>query len=172
MYGFFVIFFFTLAIYENKVIQGAIDEYTNRTCIRWVPYVSGDENWVEISPKNKHCYSEVGKMGGGQIINLERPGPWGGGCVIHGTVVHEMMHTIGFYHQQSATDRDDYINVYLDNVSEKEKNNFDKYGDNIITSFGYDYDYKSVLHYSERAFSKNGEKTTEAKVVVLGHFFV
>lgn len=135
-----------------------------------MPYALGDENWVEFSFNNKGCYSQVGKMGGGQIINLERPGPWGGGCASHGTVVHEMMHTIGFFHQQSATDRDDYINLYLDNVSDKEKPNFDKYGDNIVTSFGYGYDYKSVLHYSEKAFSKNEKITIQAKVVASSHF--
>jgi hypothetical protein len=42
--------------------------------------------------------------------------------------------------------------------------NFDKYPASIITSFGVPYDYGSVMHYGEYAFSKDGQKTIEPKV--------
>lgn len=71
----------------------------------------------------------------------------------------EMMHAIGFYHQQSASDRDDYIDLYLDNVKDGLEYNFVKYDSKTVTDFGVGYDYQSIMHYSKNAFSKNGKPT-------------
>lgn len=39
------------------------------------------------------------------------------------------------------------------------ENNFAKYNNDTVTDFGVAYDYGSVMHYPEKAFSKNGNKT-------------
>lgn len=57
-----------------------------------------------------------------------------------------------FFHQQSATDRDDYIDIFIDNVEKSMRSNFDKYGSDIITDFGVGYDFDSVMHYPNNAF--------------------
>ena len=37
-----------------------------------------------------------------------------------GTVLHEMLHAMGFYHEQSRTDRDQYVKIHLENVQSGE----------------------------------------------------
>lgn len=98
-------------------------------------------------------------QGGAQVINLEL-----NGCVWHGTAVHEMLHALGFYHQQSATDRDNYVKVIFENIKDGKAHNFIKYGADLITDFGVEYDYGSIMHYSNKAFSKNGKPTMQPLV--------
>jgi hypothetical protein len=33
-----------------------------------------------------------------------------------GTIIHELLHALGFYHQQSATERDDYVRINWNNI--------------------------------------------------------
>lgn len=95
----------------------------------------------------------------GQVVNLSSPN-----CVRHGVVIHEIMHALGFYHQQSAADRDDYVKIIWDNITPGREHNFRKYDKERVTDFNVTYDYGSVMHYSGKAFSKNGELTIEPLV--------
>lgn len=42
--------------------------------------------------------------------------------------------------------------------------NFNKYSRAVVTTFNLTYDYGSVMHYSEKAFSNNGSPTITALV--------
>lgn len=69
------------------------------------------------------------------------------------------MHAIGFQHMQSATDRDEYVNIIWENIKPNSKDNFKKYSRFEISQQGIPYDYMSIMHYSRTAFSKNGLST-------------
>lgn len=94
---------------------------------------------------------------GGQQLNVNSPK-----CVHKGIVMHEMLHAAGFYHQQSASNRDDYVKILWENISDGHESNFNKYDSSEVTDFGTTYDYESVMHYSGKAFSKNGNDTIVA----------
>ncbi len=53
-----------------------------------------------------------------------------------GTVVHELMHAVGFYHEHSRYDRDKYVTVHFGNVKAGRQHNFDKHAKSKITHSG------------------------------------
>ena len=38
------------------------------------------------------------------------------GCFSSNTIQHELLHVLGFFHEESRPDRDDYLQINLDNV--------------------------------------------------------
>ena len=60
------------------------------------------------------CSSYVGRIGGGQTISV---GNADGAIVCkHGNIVHEIAHSLGFFHEHSRPDRDDFVTVHWDNI--------------------------------------------------------
>lgn len=98
-------------------------------------------------------------MGGAQEVSLQRPAtPTSGHCIHLGTVAHELIHALGFFHEQSRADRDDYITIIEKNIINTTLSNFQK----ITTGYDYlgqPYDLKSIMHYEWNAFTNNGEAT-------------
>nr|AGM32350.1 zinc metalloproteinase [Coptotermes formosanus] len=148
---------------QRAQILLAVDEYHKKTSIRLREYnPQTDTDYVHITGEDSGCWSYVGRLGGRQQLNLALSTP-PYGCFPLGTIIHELLHALGFYHQQSATERDDYVTILWENIEEGKEHNFDKYDANLITNFGVSYDYGSIMHYGPYAFSKNGLKTIEPK---------
>ncbi|XP_017848228.1 seminal metalloprotease 1-like [Drosophila busckii] len=114
--------------------------------------------YVNVTAESGGCYSAVGFRNRVQQVNLETY-PIDTGCYRLGSIMHELLHALGFYHQQSAADRDDYVRVAYENVIDGKERNFQKYDDNTVDNFDQPYDYGSVMHYTPYGFSKNGEMT-------------
>lgn len=96
---------------DIDTIEAAIKEYHENTCIRFRPFKKTDNDYISIEGKMSGCWSLVGRHDRGQVVNLQNPG-----CVQHGVIVHELMHAVGFYHQQSAADRDEWVTINWENV--------------------------------------------------------
>lgn len=103
-----------------------------------------------IPAEGTTCSSFVGRKGGQQEINLAPR------CTTMNTV-HEISHALGLWHEQSRSDRDDYIQIVWENIEPDHRFNFDQHLGNS-KNIG-SYDYQSLMHYGPYAFSKNGEKT-------------
>lgn len=69
------------------------------------------------------------------------------------------MHVCGFWHEHSRADRDEYIKINWYNIEAGLEYNFDKYSLDKIQHLGEMYDYSSILHYGQWAFSKGFEPT-------------
>ena len=58
----------------------------------------------------------------------------GEGCGTVRIVLHEIGHAIGFWHEHSRPDRDDFVSVLLDNVLPLSRSNFRKYSSTTVDS--------------------------------------
>ncbi|XP_063700974.1 zinc metalloproteinase nas-13-like [Culicoides brevitarsis] len=141
---------------EERKIQQIIDEYNDITCLQFRPMVDSDENFVDIVNSFAGCWSSVGMDGGQQYLNLQTPQ-----CIRYATIRHEMLHVVGFMHQQSSSNRDKFLRINWENIIEGKRHNFAKYPASKVDNYGLDYDYDSIMHYSGVAFSKNGKPTME-----------
>lgn len=82
------------------------------TCIKFQPRINQTGYiFVARGGSGSGCYSFLGRLGTVQQLNLETPG-----CVTKGIVMHEFIHAIGFYHEQSREDRDDYVTINWSNI--------------------------------------------------------
>ncbi|XP_026725953.1 seminal metalloprotease 1-like [Trichoplusia ni] len=138
---------------QLRAIEAALADIANNSCVRFRKRESEDERAVIIQ-EGPGCSSNVGfKSSGQQVMQLGR------GCFKHGTIVHEMLHTLGFFHMQCTYNRDDYVTIVWENIKPGREHNFKKYGKDVINDFDVPYDYDSVMHYPATAFSAHKEKT-------------
>jgi len=101
------------------------------------------------------CCSYVGRIGPRYV----QPVSLANGCGFP-QAVHEIGHVLGFWHEQSRPDRDEYINVHQNNILAGRGHNFDKESTSSVNSLGVTYDFNSIMHYSEYAFSKDRTSKT------------
>lgn len=135
--------------YERKLITSALRDMESQTCIRFVPRRS-EYDYIAVVNKGG-CYSALGKQGGRQELSLQR-----GGCITKGIIQHEFNHALGFRHEQTRSDRDQYVRINWGNMNQAMTYNFRKHNtDNLNTP----YDYNSLMHYGRTAFSINGRNT-------------
>jgi hypothetical protein len=123
--------------------------------VQWEPATASDVNYVnfDFDPNilTGACEAYVGMVGGPQTI---------GGSVncTTVTILHEMGHALGLFHEQSRADRDNYVNYMEQNIDKPNHGNFD-----IIGSGGVDsglYNYASIMEYGPFIFNKDGVSPT------------
>jgi len=139
----------------KKAIASAIEEWSKKTCIKFRPRTT-EQGYVYFT-LGSGCSSFVGAGGYEQPIYLGRQ------CWNLGNIAHEIGHALGFWHEQSRSDRDDYVTIVYGNIRYGTRNNFKKHGSSKVDSLGEPYDYGSIMHYSRKAFSKNGRETIVPK---------
>ncbi|XP_065355365.1 seminal metalloprotease 1-like [Calliphora vicina] len=139
-------------------ILKAMKNIESVSCIRFIPVSDVKTPHLHFIGEPSGCHTKVGYRGKVQTLNLQLD-RLDKGCFKLGTIMHEILHSLGFHHQQCATNRDDYVLVVEENIKDGKLGNFIKYDDKTVTDFDIEYDYGSILHYSSTAFSKNGEKT-------------
>lgn len=112
--------------------------------------------------RSSGCWSYVGQYRALAVSPDGQPLSIGHGCLWRSTVQHEMMHAMGFYHEQSRPDRDEFVTINYENIQEGREGNFRKATNSEVDSLGVKYDYASIMHYSPHAFNNGGGETITA----------
>uniref|UniRef100_A0A1I8BRS6 Metalloendopeptidase n=1 Tax=Meloidogyne hapla TaxID=6305 RepID=A0A1I8BRS6_MELHA len=124
---------------------------------------------VQLWDEERICYTTVGQIRGRQVLMLESGWEescgWGclltyPGCIDHQTVIHELMHKVGLWHEQMRYDRDKYIKIHWENIIPGLENQFGKIGRGQSTTYNLPYDYKSVMQYKKNAGARKENLVT------------
>ncbi|VDN02044.1 unnamed protein product [Thelazia callipaeda] len=145
------------AFSQRAIIARAITAYTTRTCIRFTPKQSFDMDYIIIA-KIDGCFADFAHVGGPQQVSLADE------CLSYATVIHELMHVIGFIHEHQRDDRDYFVNILWQNVVPGAHADFEKLNSARLSYYGETYDYFSIMHYDSTEGSRNGQNTLEAKI--------
>lgn len=143
------------SIYANNLgdeVHTAVSAFNTLTELCLVPRTTEDD-YIRIVFSNElkgAGLSDVGRQGGAQSLFLAS-------SATKGTVMHELMHAAGFYHEQCREDRDRFVRIKIENLQPGTENNFQMEGGVARGN----YDYCSIMHYSSDAFSKNKLPTIE-----------
>ncbi|GAU96481.1 hypothetical protein RvY_07918 [Ramazzottius varieornatus] len=141
----------SFAPHELGVIEGSLKDIMAKTCVRFVPRTT-ETDYISFVRRGLGCSSYVARVGGKQYVDLQP------GCIYElGEVQHEVMHALGFYHEQSREDRDQYVQIIWDNVKPDQRDQFKKY---VTNTMNLSYDYNSIMHYGWNYFAVDITKPT------------
>jgi hypothetical protein len=133
-------------------VTDAIAHWESNTNLKFIE--RGNQNNYIYFTTGAGCSSYVGMVGGKQNITLAN-------ACSTGNTIHEIGHAIGFWHEHSRVDRDEYVKINYENISPGREYNFDTYlkhgyGGQELTST---LDFGSIMMYGSYSFSKNGYPT-------------
>ncbi|XP_028402560.1 zinc metalloproteinase nas-15-like [Dendronephthya gigantea] len=148
---------------NTQQLEAAKAEYASKTCIKLEELPPGRQSYHVNLISDSGCYSYIGRLSGISGFSQSQDISIGIGCNFKSTIVHEFLHALGFWHEQSRPDRDDYVTILWQNIRRGVENNFQKHGSEKTTNLGVEYDYESVMHYGRTAFSVNGQPTIVRK---------
>lgn len=139
-------------------VMRVINYFNEFTPVRFVQYDGKQSDSIVFARTNVQlCLSYVGKITGHQPIYLDdRCG--------EKEIMHELMHALGFIHEQSRPDRDSFVRVNWYNIQIDKQSQFEIappiYGDIYKNR---PFDYQSVMIYGPTDFARSpGEPTMES----------
>jgi Astacin (Peptidase family M12A) len=135
----------------ERVLE-ALETFMKRTPIVFVPY-SNQKDSIVFTRGSELCSSYLGHIGGHQPIYLEDR------CETR-EVKHEIMHALGLVHEHARPDRDTYVAVDLENVSEGLRGQFEQVPKSLWPLEGRPFDPSSIMIYESFAFALDRSRPT------------
>ncbi|XP_066934829.1 seminal metalloprotease 1-like [Clytia hemisphaerica] len=150
------VFNFGMTDEQKKKIKWAMKIIERRSCIKFqeTSFTDRPKHFLAITTGNG-CYSTVGSSNFPlNILSLKFPN-----CFDCSSIVHELLHALGFFHEQQRMVRDKYVKINWKNIQPGQQYNFKKVKSLVDTD--QTYDMRSLMHYKSYDFSSNGEPTIE-----------
>lgn len=127
-------------------VRQAIDYFRQHTPVRFIPD-QGQKDAIVFERGDENCFSSLGRIGGLQPVKLSDSCRWQ-------EIVHELMHALGFVHEQSRPDRDQYVQVLWQNIDDQYKAQFETVPESWVDPLkGSSFDYHSLMLYRPNEFA-------------------
>jgi hypothetical protein len=127
-------------------VEAAILHWNESKVVRFVQRTT-EPDYVLVTRIDGCVISDVGRCGGEQKVCLAADCPVG-------SIVHELGHTVGLWHEHCRHDRDEFVTVLFDQIAEESLQQFtiDSIAEKPTPTVDIgDYDFGSIMHYSETA---------------------
>uniref|UniRef100_A0A0N5BK28 Metalloendopeptidase n=1 Tax=Strongyloides papillosus TaxID=174720 RepID=A0A0N5BK28_STREA len=142
---------------NRTLVQTAIKSFERESCIRFKEMsknFTGAGLYFEFD--KEHCYSS---HNGPRIDVAPQTIGIAKRCERLGSVIHEVLHALGIFHEHSRRDRNKYVTIIEKNIIPEHKVQFKIVEDYEGKTYGIPYDYGSAMHY-ERAAGGIQNRTT------------
>lgn len=129
--------------YVRDLILSAVEEINAEGCVTLTASTRSDADHVSIQLGSDYS-SHFGRQGGTQKLTVVAE------KIHRGSVMHELMHALGFGHEHNRPDRDDYVVIDFDNIQDAAKPYFKKYtSSDQVKDEQLAYDYLSLMHATD-----------------------
>ena len=135
---------------EKERVLDAIKHWEDNTNLHFIERTY-QKNYIEFNKVGEGCFSRgIGMQGGSQEVGVAN------NCDV-GSVIHEIGHAVGLFHEHTRVDRDEYIIVLYENILSDKVHNFQTYAERFMDGASYteELDFESIMMYSSYAFSEN-----------------
>lgn len=143
---------------RRRLIEDVMALIQNMTCIRFVSLQTPDdfEGPFLYLTLGDRCSSYVGRQPElrRQVLTLTKS------CMSARGVTHELVHALGFGHEHTRLDRDQYVDIDFSNIQSEFAYTFQKEADgHQLLGYAIPYDFDSVMHYGPHDFANDLQKT-------------
>jgi hypothetical protein len=142
---------------DQHRITDAMRHWENVTSIRFGQRTT--ETDFVLFTRGTECMSKVGRRGEQQQIIMSD-------LCSTGNLIHEIGHCVGLHHEHTRNDRDTFVEILWNNITEGMEDQFEL-GSPDDWDIG-PYDYGSIMHYRTTAFGKSGMGGVLETIRILG----
>lgn len=136
---------------QIQVTLNSMREWSTKTNIRFKERTN-ESYYVTIINNGQSCNcgsANLGVNGNRGRINI-------GTGTSEVVMIHEIGHTLGYIHEQTRSDRDNYVRILFENIQDGAESQFRKNENSLNLG---EFDIKSTMMYGAYTFSKNGQPT-------------
>lgn len=142
---------------EKIAIRRAMDVIESHCGVKFTQWPFFDHGWLssyQLKMLGIVRLSDPNAGGAATVGQIDRPRFYFGQSIQY-IIVHELMHVLGYGHEQGRRDRDDYVNIIWANIMPDYHHNFEKFP---VSFFEVpipltQYDYNSIMHYDSYSFN-------------------
>ncbi|KAL9703159.1 hypothetical protein quinque_006677 [Culex quinquefasciatus] len=148
-----------LTNYHGQQVRQAMTQIELVSSVRFVPKQHDVVDYLVISGEpTGGCWATLGRNRGLNRMNLAT-----GECFSEGTIVHQLLHVLGFGHATNALDRDFHVDIDWDQVRPEHYEGLAIYPGVAMPDFGVPFDEDSIMNFGTTHFGRNGSVTIRVK---------
>lgn len=128
-----------------RLIDRVIRDIEDNTCIKFINRRAEDD-YVSIQTDRIACSAQIGVQTGINQLNLADS------CWNYPTIAHMILHTLGLYHENNRFDRDDHVELNLENTRGLNARKFEKISATQFNVLDTPYDLQSIMHFPNQIY--------------------